>query len=106
MDRSKGFIPYSLPDDRSSLEKIRGWFRFMDHRRSVRKFSPQHVDRAIIEEIIRTASTAPSGAHKQPWTFCAVSDPEIKLKIRQAAEQEEFENYHGRTSEEWLKDLE
>ena len=52
-----------------------------------------------------TASSAPSGAHKQPWTFCAVSDPAIKKEIRIAAEKEEYTNYHGRMSEEWLKDL-
>ncbi len=52
-----------------------------------------------------TASTAPSGAHKQPWTFCAVSDPVIKSAIRGAAEKEEFENYNGRMSDEWLEDL-
>ena len=59
----------------------------------------------VIRNLIRAASTAPSGAHKQPWTFCAVSDPELKKKIRIAAEEEEFRNYNGRMSESWLKDL-
>ena len=52
-----------------------------------------------------TASSAPSGAHKQPWTFCAVSNIEIKKAIKAAAEKEEYENYNGRMSDEWLKDL-
>ena len=59
----------------------------------------------MIESIIRTASSAPSGAHKQPWTFCAVSSQKVKSKIREAAEKEEYENYHGRMSEDWLEDL-
>ena len=53
-----------------------------------------------------TASSAPSGAHKQPWSFCAISDKGIKSEIRKAAEEEEYQNYHGRMSDEWLKDLE
>jgi iodotyrosine deiodinase len=52
-----------------------------------------------------TASSAPSGAHKQPWTFCAISNPELKKSIREAAEKEEYESYHGRMSERWLRDL-
>ena len=53
-----------------------------------------------------TASSAPSGAHKQPWTFCAVSNPKLKSIIRKAAEDEEYTNYNGRMGEEWVKDLE
>ncbi len=78
----------------------------MSHRRSVRFFSDEEVPREVIENIIMCAASAPSGAHKQPWTFCAINDLEIKKKIREAAEKEEYENYHGRMSEEWLKDLE
>jgi len=63
------------------------------------------VPKEVIENIIRTASTAPSGAHKQPWTFCIVSDTEIKKQIRTEAEKEEFESYNSRMPEEWLKDL-
>jgi iodotyrosine deiodinase len=55
--------------------------------------------------LIKTASTAPSGAHKQPWHFCAIHNSELKAKIRLAAEEEEYENYHGRMSEEWIDDL-
>ncbi len=74
-------------------------------RRSVRDFSGQAVDRQVIENIVLTAASAPSGANKQPWTFCAVSTPEIKHQIRIAAEQEEKESYEGRMSAEWLEDL-
>ncbi|WP_304231892.1 nitroreductase family protein [Jiulongibacter sediminis] len=75
-------------------------------RRSVRDFSTEPVDQQIIENLILTAATAPSGANMQPWTFCSVSDPEIKQKIREAAEKEEKESYQNRMNEEWLKDLE
>ena len=53
-----------------------------------------------------TASSAPSGANKQPWTFCLIEDQNIKSEIRKAAEKEEYENYHGRMSDSWLNDLE
>ena len=78
----------------------------MDRRRSVRDFAPDAVPRLLIETAIRTASTAPSGAHRQPWRFVAVSDPAIKRRIREAAEAEERENYEGgRFPEEWLQAL-
>ncbi len=77
----------------------------MDKRRSIRHFTDEEVPQSVIEDIIMTASTAPSGAHKQPWVFCAVSDPEIKRQMRQAAEREEYESYHGRMTPEWLADL-
>ncbi|WP_296620689.1 nitroreductase family protein [Marivirga sp.] len=78
----------------------------MNKRRSVRDFSSQNIPKEVIENIIKTAATAPSGAHKQPWTFCIISNPDIKKKIRAAAEKEEFESYQSRMSEQWLKDLE
>lgn len=78
---------------------------FMDHRRSLRFFSDREVSKDTIENIIMTASSAPSGAHKQPWTFCAISSADVKSKIREAAEKEEYISYHGRMSEEWLDDL-
>lgn len=77
----------------------------METRRSVRDFSDKPVPKEVIENILKSASTAPSGAHKQPWTFCVVSNPEIKKQIREAAEKEEYESYTKRMSEEWLDDL-
>jgi nitroreductase len=88
------------------LEKSRSFFALMDQRRSVREFSDKPVAKEVIENIVCTASTAPSGAHKQPWTFCIVSDAAIKKQIRTAAEAEEKESYTNRMSDEWLKDLE
>ena len=77
----------------------------MKRRRTVRDFSERPVPRHIIKTCIRTAGTAPSGANQQPWHFAAVSDPEIKRKIRLAAEEEERAFYAGRASEEWLDAL-
>ena len=77
----------------------------MNKRRSVRDYSDKPVHKEIIETIIKTASTAPSGAHKQPWTFCVVENPEIKRQIRKAAEAEEIKSDSERMSETWLKDL-
>ena len=81
------------------------FYNWMDQRRTVRDFSDKPVAKQVIEHIIKTASTAPSGAHKQPWTFCAVSNAGLKKQIREAAEQEERESYNNRMSEEWLQDL-
>ncbi len=78
---------------------------YMDKRRTVRDFSPKPIPESVIDNIIMSASTAPSGAHKQPWTFCVITNPELKTKIKEAAEKEEFDSYNGRMSDEWLKDL-
>lgn len=104
---TKQFIPYqaqqfSLEESKKRADR---YYQYIDQRRSVRDFSDKPVPKELIETLIQTASTAPSGAHKQPWTFCAVANPTIKSKIRQAAEQEEYINYHGRMSDKWLKDL-
>ena len=101
------FIPFKpIPMKASeSLYKSEIYYKWLDTRRSIRDFSSRPVDRKVIENVIRSASTAPSGAHKQPWTFCAISDPKIKTEIRKAAEKEEYENYSSRMSEEWLDDL-
>jgi nitroreductase len=81
------------------------FYHWLDHRRSIREFSDRAVPKEVIENIIQAASTAPSGAHKQPWTFCAVSDPALKSKIREAAEKEEKESYEHRMGERWKNDL-
>jgi nitroreductase len=89
-----------------TLRRARDHYRRMDRRRSVREFSAEPVPREVVELAIRTASTAPSGAHRQPWRFVAVSDPEIKRRIRVAAEEEEHESYvGGRMPPEWLEAL-
>lgn len=88
-----------------TLTASNNFFDMMNQRRSVRTFSDRPVEKQVIENIIKTAGTAPSGAHKQPWTFCAVADPKIKQGIRIAAEQEEKISYESRMSESWLNDL-
>lgn len=89
-----------------SLERGRRFYREMNRRRSVRDFSPDPVPREAIELAVRTASTAPSGAHRQPWRFVAVDRPELKREIRIAAEEEEYVSYEeGRMPPEWLEAL-
>lgn len=104
---NESFIPYKALHfpEAEMLERSRMFYELMDQRRTVREFSDKPIPPEVIENIIMTASTAPSGAHKQPWTFCVVTDPGIKRAIRIAAEEEEYTNYHGRMSEEWLRDL-
>ena len=99
-------LRYEKPAEADVAERARRFFEVMNRRRTVRDFSPEPVPAAVIEDLVRAASTAPSGAHRQPWTFVAVSDPEIKRRIRIAAEQEEHENYGGRMPDEWLRALE
>ena len=67
-------------------EKSKTFYNWLDKRRSIRDFSDTPVPKQVIENLIKSASTAPSGAHKQPWTFCAISNPMLKTKIRKAAE--------------------
>ncbi|TNE64285.1 MAG: nitroreductase family protein [Alphaproteobacteria bacterium] len=78
----------------------------MKKRRTIREFSGRPVPRDVIENAILTAGSAPSGANKQPWHFAVITDPEVKARLREAAEAEEREFYAGRASEQWLKDLE
>jgi iodotyrosine deiodinase len=88
------------------LRRARAFHAAMEGRRSVRSFSPEPVPRELIEIAIRTASTAPSGAHRQPWKFVVVGDPGLKSQIRAAAETEEYESYiGGRMPAEWLEAL-
>ncbi len=90
-----------------SLERAATLYAEMDGRRSVRHFSDETVPRQLIELAIQTASTAPSGAHRQPWTFVVTGDPDIKRRIRLAAEEEERENYEGgRLPPHWREALE
>ena len=101
-------VPYqalAIPED-DGLAAAAAIFEEMDRRRSVREFSDRPVPREMIELAIRAASTAPSGAHKQPWTFVMTSDPVVKRRIREAAEDEERQNYEGgRLPPHWRADL-
>jgi nitroreductase len=87
------------------IERSQSYFELMNQRRTVRDISNRPVPKQVIEKLVMTASSAPSGAHKQPWTFCLVSDTKIKSKIRVAAEKEEYQSYNSRMSQEWLDDL-
>ena len=104
-------IPKPIPlsstpqEPAKSLSSVKQYYQHMATRRSVRHFSDRRVPRAIIECLIQTASTAPLGAHKQPWTFIAIADHELKAQIRQAAEKEERRNYERRMPPEWLQSL-
>ncbi len=101
------FISYSKEIFSSDEMKRRSkeFYEWEDKRRTVRDFSPKEVPQEVIDNILLTASTAPSGANKQPWTFCVVTDKEIKKQIRIEAEKEEKISYESRMSEEWLEDL-
>lgn len=87
------------------LQKSKSFYDELKKRRSVREYASTPVPRDVVENILRTASTAPSGAHKQPWHFCLVGNPEIKKQIRIDAEKEEYESYQSRMSEDWKNDL-
>lgn len=91
--------------DRSPELEAESFYQRMARRRTVRMFSDRPVGRDTIEWVIRAAGTAPSGANKQPWRFVAVSDPDLKARIREAAEEEEREFYARRASDRWLEDL-
>ena len=108
MNHKFPFIKYQpqVFSEEEMLKRSKAYFHLMDKRRSVRNFSNKAVSIEIMENLIKTASTAPSGAHKQPWTFCLVGNPEIKRQIRIEAEKEERESYENRMSESWLRDLE
>lgn len=96
---------YIASSDTELIARSNEQYSFMQSRRSVRDFSDKLVPLEVVENIVKIAASAPSGAHKQPWTFCVISSPEIKQQVREAAEKEEYENYHGRMSDEWLEDL-
>jgi iodotyrosine deiodinase len=101
------FIPlhfHSVPES-DQLARATAFFGLMTSRRTVRDFSDREVPIELIEKAIATAGTAPSGANMQPWRFVVVRDAEVKRKIREAAEEEEYESYHGRMSEKWLRRL-
>lgn len=101
------FVPLSFirHTPEAMLERARAFADTADRRRSVRTFSTDPIPAGVLDECIRAAGTAPSGAHKQPWTFAVITDPAIKAKVRAAAEAEEQENYGGRMNDEWLDDL-
>ncbi|MEC8998643.1 MAG: nitroreductase family protein [Candidatus Thermoplasmatota archaeon] len=102
-DIEPGFVPlvfHEIPPGEMN-ERASAFHELLDGRRTTRHFSTREVPRDLIELAVRTASTAPSGAHLQPWTFVAVSNPELKARIREEAEAEEKKFYEERMPEAW-----
>ncbi|XP_074657845.1 iodotyrosine deiodinase-like [Tubulanus polymorphus] len=91
--------------DAEMVERSAQFYQLMNSRRSVRHFSDESVPRHVIENLIRTAGTSPSGAHTEPWTYVVVSDPEMKSRIRRIVEDEEETNYRKRMGQKWVNDL-
>ena len=104
---SSPFVPLAFTrlSPQESRDRAIAFYQEMNARRTTRQFSSEPVPRELIQLAIHTAATAPSGAHQQPWTFVAVSDPAVKQAIRDAAEAEEREFYHGRAPQEWIDAL-
>lgn len=97
----RGYTPES-----DSLSAAQSFYEIVNQRRTIRAFSDTPVPREVIEQVLLAAGTAPSGAHKQPWRFIAISNAELKHSIRMAAEEVEREFYEKRASDRWLEDLE
>lgn len=98
-------LSFSPPSEQEVLASARTFREEMETRRSLRFFSDRPLSPEVLEDLIMTASSAPSGANKQPWKFVIVTNPALKRKIREAAEAEEKEFYERRAPEEWLEDL-
>lgn len=100
-------VPYRPPKrtPEQGLESLRADYETAKTRRSTRMFSSEPVPRELIEAAIHIAGTAPSGAHRQPWYFVAIQDPELKRQIRAAAEEAERDFYENRAPQEWLDAL-
>ncbi len=102
------FVPlntYTEYPESEMKRRAEEFYELIRKRRTVREFSTRPVPRQVIEKCILSAGTAPNGANKQPWHFAVISDPNIKKKIRVAAEEEEHEFYNRRAPEDWLEDL-
>ena len=100
-------LPYTRVR-RTDGEMLAAAAAFLDlvrQRRTVREFAPDPVPLEVLRLAVAAAASAPSGANQQPWTFVMVTSPEVKQRIRAAAEKEEYDNYHGRMPEEWLRAL-
>jgi iodotyrosine deiodinase len=99
-------LPFTRLDAEESAQRAQSFTSLMQRRRTTRHFSPEPVPREWIEAAIRAAGCAPSGAHQQPWTFVAISDPALKQRLREAAEAEEARFYREVITEEWREALE
>jgi nitroreductase len=105
MSQPEHVIHHPYEPTQAPLQAAEGLLDVLRQRRSVRDFSDRPVDRSLIDAVVGCAASAPSGANKQPWTFVCVGDPELKHRIRLAAEEEEREFYAKRAPESWKADL-
>ena len=97
-----GYREYPAKEMRDRAESFR---RELSRRRTVREFTDRPIPEGVLEDCLRAAGSAPSGANLQPWHFVVVTDPGVKARIRVAAEQEEIEFYENRAPQEWLDAL-
>ena len=107
MADESNFVPLQFSElpESDMLERARGFYQQLQKRRTTRHFSKRSVNKELIELAVRSAGTAPSGAHLQPWTFVVISNSELKQKIRTAAEDEEKRFYDERIPEAWQEVL-
>lgn len=107
MTETAGFIPldFNLQDEATMLTQSQVFLQLMSRRRTVRDFSPRELPQGVLENALKAAGSAPSGANMQPWHFVVVQDSAVKKRIREAAEAEERELYTHRASDEWLQAL-
>ncbi len=108
MSKAPSRIPFSLPrlSEEEMNRKLDSMYGQLSQRRTVRSFSSEPIPMEVLEKAIRIAGTAPSGAHKQPWSFCVVTNAELRKRIRAKVEEEERRSYEERMSQKWLEDLE
>ncbi|XP_030051371.1 iodotyrosine deiodinase 1 [Microcaecilia unicolor] len=107
LDENLQHVPFSSEcyPENEMVKRSREFYELLNKRRSVRFISDDPVPREVIDNVIKTAGTAPSGAHTEPWTFVVVQDPKVKHEIREIIEEEEEINYKKRMGEKWVNDL-
>nr|XP_008005747.2 iodotyrosine deiodinase 1 isoform X2 [Chlorocebus sabaeus] len=98
-------FPHTHYPEKEMVKRSQEFYELLNKRRSVRFISNEQVPMEVIDNVIRTAGTAPSGAHTEPWTFVVVKDPDVKHKIRKIIEEEEEINYMKRMGHRWVTDL-
>jgi nitroreductase len=100
-------VPYAHEtfSTQEMIDRSAAFYQWLNQRRTVREFKSDPIPSVVIDNVLLAASTAPSGAHKQPWSFCVVTNTDLKRRIREAAEKEEYESYTNRMPQEWLDDL-
>ncbi|CAM5101502.1 unnamed protein product [Eretmochelys imbricata] len=107
LDENIAHVPFSAErySEDEMIKRSKEFYELLNKRRSVRFISNEPVPREVINNVIKTAGTSPSGAHTEPWTFVVVQDPEVKHRIREIIEEEEEINYKKRMGDRWVNDL-